>query len=262
MAAFKIIDTQLYAGNGGGGYSGVKWCDLQSATIECKCNEADREKFKQMLLGENHYKEKPRIDIPSKENITDYIYTLLSSYIYTLLSSYNQDLSEFEVSVICYKNPIENRLKLTISLANYAYQTKNEVSMIFLEYDTQEEIQAAINTNLNALVRKCLGDINKTKSKINMKKENETMAQYTCGKMEVIKTQEEIELEEKLAKLRAEYDKKAAKLREEYKVAKEKKERDAKAKELHDKYQSLIDSGFNAEQAYDILKTKLGEFAF
>ena len=76
------------------------------------------------------------------------------------------------------------------------------------------------------------------------------------------KTQEEIELDEKLAKLKAEYDKKAAKLREEFKTAQAKKARDAKSKEIHDKYQSLIDSGFNAEQAYDILKTKLGEFAF
>ena len=84
------------------------------------------------------------------------------------------------------------------------------------------------------------------------------MAQYyNCRKIEVIKSQEDIELEEKLAKLRAEYDKKAAKLREEYKAAKEKKERDAKAKELHDKYQSLIDAGFSTEQAYDILQTKM-----
>lgn len=50
---------------------------------------------------------------------------------------------------------------------------------------------------------------------------------------------------------------KVAKLREEYKAAKAKKERDAKAKELHDKYQSLIDAGFSTEQAYDILQTKM-----
>lgn len=108
----------------------------------------------------------------------------------------------------------------------------------------------------NTLVMKYLADI-KTKTKINNVKENNTMAQYTCGKMEVIKTQEEIELEEKIAKLKAEYDKKAAKLREEFKATQEKKARDAKAKELHDKYQSLIDAGFSTEQAYDILQTKM-----
>ncbi len=79
----------------------------------------------------------------------------------------------------------------------------------------------------------------------------------TYGKIEAIKTQEEIELEEKIAKLRAEYDKKVTKLREEFKATQEKKARDAKAKELHDKYQSLIDAGFSAEQAYDILQTKM-----
>ena len=81
---------------------------------------------------------------------------------------------------------------------------------------------------------------------INITKEDKTMANYnTYGKIEVIKSQEEIELEEKIAK------------REEYKAANEKKERDVKAKELHDKYQSLIDAGFSTEQAYDILQTKM-----
>lgn len=231
MTAFKIIDSQLYVDNGDGSYSGMKWCDLKSVTLECG------------------YKEKPKIDLPIKENITDYIYTLLSSY--------NQDLSEFEVSVISYRNPVRNDLELTILLTNRAYQTKNEVSMIFFDSATPEEIQAAISINLNALVMKYLADI-KTKNKIYIKKENDIMAQYNAyGKMEVIKTQEEIELEEKIAKLRAEYDKKVAKLREEFYAAAEKKRRDTKAKELHDKYQSLIDAGFSAEQAYDILQTKM-----
>lgn len=245
---FKLIDSKLYADNGDGSYSGVKWCDLQSATLECKCNDVDTEKLKQVLLGGNHYREKPRLDIPSQEEISDQIYKLLSFY--------GQDLSEFEVSVMHYKNPVYNHLKLTILLRNYAYQTENATSMIFFDSATPEEIQAMLGENLRALVMKYLADI-KTKTKINIKKENNTMAQYTCGSIQVIKTQEEIELEEKLAKLRAEYDKKAAKLREEYKAAKEKKERDAKAKELHDKYQSLIDAGFSTEQAYDILQTKM-----
>lgn len=247
--AYKLIDSQLYADNGDGSYSGVKWCDLQSATLECTCNEANYEKVMQMLLGENHYKEKPKIDIPSKEFITDYIYTMLSSY--------NQDLSEFDVLVMHYRNPTLNCLKLGVFLNNYAYNTKHNTSIQIFNDANPEEIETMIKENLDALVRECLGDINKTKSKINIKKENDIMAQYTYGKMEVLKTQEEIELEEKIAKLRAEYDKKVAKLREEFKAAKEKKERDAKAKELHDKYQSLIDAGFSTEQAYDILQTKM-----
>lgn len=96
---------------------------------------------------------------------------------------------------------------------------------------------------------------------IKIYKENNTMAQYyNFGKIEVIKTQEEIELEEKIVDLKAEYDKKVAKLREEFKVAQEKRLNDKHSKEIHDKYQSLIDSGFTTEQAWEILKTMLGEF--
>lgn len=248
MTSFKLIDSKLYADNGDGSYSGVKWCDLQSATLECKCNVTDIEKFKRLILGESPYKEKPKIDLPSKEFITDHIYTLLSSY--------NQDLSKFEVSVMHYRNPMLNYLELSVSLNDYVYKTKHHTSMQIFDNANPEEIEAMVEENLNALVINCLDEI-KTKSKINMKKENDIMAQYTYGKMEVIKTQEEIELEEKIAKLRAEYYKKVAKLREEFKAAKEKKERDAKAKELHDKYQSLIDAGFSTEQAYDILRTKM-----
>lgn len=253
--AFKLIDPELYADNGDGSYSGVKWRDMKSATLECKCNEADREKIKQLLLGENHYREKPRIDIPSKEDISDQIYKLLSFH--------NQDLSEFGVSVMAYKNPIDNFLKLTILLTNDAYKTENAASMLIFDDTTQEEIKAILRENLDALVMKCVGEI-KTKSKFNIKKENDIMVQYQYanGGFEAIKTQEEIELEEKITKLRAEYDKKVVKLREEYKAAKEKKERDAKAKELHDKYQSLIDAGFSEDEAYNILQIKMksGEF--
>ena len=113
-----------------------------------------------------------------------------------------------------------------------------------------------VNENLIRLVRRYLDDI-KTKTKINIKKENDIMAPVNYRRFEAIKTQEEIELEEKIAKLRAEYDKKVAKLREEFKATQEKKARDAKAKELHDKYQSLVDAGFSSEQAYDILQTKM-----
>ena len=219
----------------------------------CKCNEADKEKLKQLLLGENHYQEKPRIDLPSKENITDQLYSLLSFH--------NQNLSEFDVSIIAYKNPYWQSTKLTVLLKNCAYQTNNEVSMMFFDSATPEEIRAAIDTNLNALVMQYLADI-KTKNKIYIKKENDIMAQYqyACGRFETIKTPEEIELDEKLAKLRAEYDKKAAKLREEYKAAKAKRLNDQHSKEIHDKYQSLIDAGFTEEKAWEILKTMLGEF--
>lgn len=258
--AYKLIDSKLYVDNGDGSYSevkqntfclkeleiskhhmdaldascylGAKWCDLQSATLTCECKKG----------------EKLKVDLPSKESISDQIYRLLSFH--------NQDLSEFELSVMSYSNPIDNRLKLTIVLRNYAYQTENTVSMLLFDGVTREEIQTVIGENLNTLVMRYLADI-KTKTKINMKKENDIMAQYIYSKMEVIKTQEEIELEEKIAKLRAEYDKKVAKLREEFKMAQEKKARDAKAKELHDKYQSLIDAGFSTEQAYDILQTKM-----
>lgn len=260
MTIHKLIDSKLYADNGDGSYSevkqntfglkeleiskhhmdaldascylGAKWCDLQSATLTCECKKS----------------EKLKVDLPSKEFITDHIYTLLSSY--------NQDLSEFEVSVMHYRNPTCNYLELNVFLNNHAYQTKHHISMSIFDNSDFEEIKIMIKENLNALVTTCLDEI-KTKTKINMKKENDIMAQYTYGKFEVIKSQEEIELEEKLAKLKAEYDKKVAKLRDEYKAAKEKKARDAKAKELHDKYQSLIDAGFSSEQAYDILQTKM-----
>lgn len=229
-------------------YLGAKWCDLQSATLECTCNEVDTEKLKKLLLGENHYREKPRPDIPSKEIISDQIYTLLAYY--------DQDLSEFELSVMTHKNPIDNYLELTVLLTNNAYQTKHHISMTIFDNAAPEEIEATIKENLSTFVIRYLADI-KTKTKNNIKKENGIMAQYTYGKVEVIKTQEEIEFEEKLAKLRAEYDKKVVKLREEFKAAQEKKARDAKAKELHDKYQSLIDAGLSTEQAYDILQTKM-----
>lgn len=187
-------------------------------------------------------------DLSSKEFITDYIYTMLSSC--------GQDLSKFEVSVMYYRNPMLNYLEFGVSLNDYVYKTKHHTNMQIFDNTKPGEIEAMVEENLNALVINCLDEI-KTKSKINMKKENDIMAQYTYGKMEVLRTQEEIELYEKIAKLSAEYDKKVVKLREEFKAAKEKKERDAKAKELHDKYQSLIDAGFSTEQAYDILQTKM-----
>lgn len=186
----------------------------------------------------------------------DQTYEFITDYIYTMLSSCGQDLSKFEVSVMHYRNLMLNYLELSVSLNDYVYKTKHHTSMQIFDNANPEEIEAMIKETLNNLVVDCLEEI-ETKSKINIKKENDIMAQYTYGKMEVLKTQEEIELEEKIAKLRAEYDKKVAKLREEFKAAKEKKERDAKAKELHDKYQSLIDAGFSTEQAYDILQTKM-----
>ena len=76
------------------------------------------------------YKEKPKIDILSQEKI--------SNQIYSLLSFYGQDPSEFEVSVIHYNNPIDNHLKLTILIKNYAYQTENAASMLIFDYTTQE----------------------------------------------------------------------------------------------------------------------------
>jgi len=248
MVSYKLIDSKLYADNGDGSYTGVKWCDLQSATLECKCNEDDREKFKWLILGENHYREKPNADPLSYEYISDYIYKLLSFH--------GQYLDEFEIIVDKSKDLYSTGgVIITVRLLNHAYQTQYGCFMRI--FDDTSDLFETVNKNLNELVQRYLNDI-KTKSKINMKKENDIMAQYdNCRKIEVIKTQEEIELEEKIAKLRAEYDKKIAKLREEFYAASEKKRRDAKAKELHDKYQSLIDAGFSTEQAYDILQTKM-----
>lgn len=249
--AYKLIDSQLYVDNGDGSYSGVKWCDLQSATLECKCNEADRvnyEKIKQALLDASHYLEKPNVDPLSYEYISDYIYKLLSFH--------GQYLEEFKIVVDKSKCLYSaGGVNIAVKLLNYACQTQYNCSMMI--FDDTSGILEIVNENLNKLVQRYLADI-KTKTKIYIKKENDIMAQYnTCGKMEVIKTQEEIELEEKISKIRVEADKKIAKLREEFKVAQEKKARDAKAKELHDKYQSLVDAGFSSEQAYDILQTKM-----
>ena len=250
MTAFKLIDSKLYADNGDGSYSGVKWCDLQSATLECMCNETDREtyeKIKQALFDARYYLEKPNVDPLSYEYISDYIYKLLSFH--------GQCLEEFEIVVDKHKYLYSaGGVNVAVKLLNHAYQTQYCCSMMIFD-DTSGPLEI-VNKNLNELVQRYLNGI-KNKTKINIKKENDIMTPVNYGKFEVIKTQEEIELEEKIAKLKAEYDKKIAKLREEYKAAKEKKERDTKAKELHDKYQSLIDAGFSTEQAYDILQTKM-----
>lgn len=253
--AFKLIDPELYADNGDGSYSGVKWCNMTSATLECKYNEADREtyeKIKQVLLGENHYKEKPSVDPLSYEYISDYIYKLLSFH--------GQYLEEFEIVVdkTVYLDSIRG-YRISVIMRNYAYQTQYACSMMI--FDCAPGILEMVNEHLIDLVQRYLADI-KTKTKINNVKENNTMAQYTYGKFEVIKPQEDIELEEKIAKLRAEYDKKITKLREEFKVAQEKRRNDQRSKEIHDKYQSLIDAGFTEEKAWEILKTQLCEFTF
>lgn len=232
MAGLRIIDTQLYADNGDGSYSPI---DLRgqgggggnSATLKCKC-----------------------VDPLSYEYISDYIYKLLSFH--------GQYLNEFEIVVDKSKFLYTvNAEHISIKLLNYAYQTQYGCSILI--FDDTEDLLEKINENLIELVQKYLTDI-QTKTKINIKKENNIMAQYTCGKIDVTKTQEEIELEEKLAKLKAEYDKKVAKLREEFKATQEKRLNDQHSKEIHDKYQSLIDAGFTEEKAWEILKTMLGEF--
>lgn len=257
----KLIDSTLYADNGDGSYSPIDLIGQgggggNGATLKFKCNEADRgnyEKLKQVLLGESHYKEKPGVDTLSYEYISDYIYKLLSFH--------GQYLEEFKIVVdkskFLYTVNAEN---ISVKLFNYAYQTQYNCTML-ISYDDTEDCLEMVNKNLIELVQRYLTDI-QTKTKISIKKENNIMAPYnTCEKYPtVMKTQEEIELEEKLAKLRAEYDKKAAKLREEFKAAKEKRLNDRHSKEIHDKYQSLIDAGFTEEKAWEILKTMLGEF--
>lgn len=227
----NCVNATLTTGGGGGGGNGIKTLDLSKLHIK--------------KLSDDEYVE--YADPTSYEYISDYIYKLLSFH--------GQYLEEFEI-VVDKSNYIYSAggVNIAVKLLNYAYKTQYVCSMMI--FDDTSGILEMVNENLNKLVQRYLDDI-KTKTKINIKKENETMAQYTYGKFEVIKSQEEIELEEKITKLRAEYDKKVAKLREEFKAAKEKKERDAKAKELHDKYQSLIDAGFSTEQAYDILQTKM-----
>lgn len=227
----NCVNATLTTGGGGGGGNGIKTLDLSKLYIK--------------KLSDDEYVE--YADPTSYEYISDYIYKLLSFH--------GQYLEEFEI-VVDKSNYIYSAggVNIAVKLLNYAYKTQYVCSMMI--FDDTSGILEMVNENLIKLVQRYLADI-KTKTKINNVKENNTMAQYTYGKFEVIKTQEEIELEEKLAKLKAEYDKKATKLREEYKAAKEKKERDAKAKELHDKFQSLVDAGFSNEQAYDILQTKM-----
>ena len=257
MAGLRIIDMQLYTNNGDGSYSPINLTGqggggCNSATLECKCNDVDREKLKQILLGESHYKEKPNVDPLSYEYISDYIYKLLSFH--------GQYLEEFKIIVdkskFLYTVNAEN---ISVKLLNYAYQTQYNCTMLVSYGDDTEDFLEIVNKNLIELVQRYLDDI-KTKNKIYIKKENDIMPQYRYETFAVTKTQEEIELEEKIAKLKAEYDKKVAKLREEYKAAKEKRLNDEHSKEIHDKYQSLIDAGFTEEKAWEILKTMLGEF--
>lgn len=223
--------TLTTGGGGGGGGNGIKTLDLSKLYIK--------------KLSDDEYVE--YADPTSYEYISDYIYKLLSFH--------GQYLEEFEI-VVDKSNYIYSAggVNIAVKLLNYAYETQYVCYMMI--FDDTSGILEMVNENLIKLVQRYLTDI-KTKTKINNVKENNTMAQYNYGKFEVIKSQEEIELEEKIAKLRAEYDKKVAKLREEFKAAQEKKARDAKAKELHDKYQSLIDAGFSIEQAYNILQTKM-----
>lgn len=223
--------TLTTGGGGGGGGNGIKTLDLSKLYIK--------------KLSDDEYVE--CADPTSYEYISDYIYKLLSRS--------GQYLEEFEIIVDKSKYLYTiNAEHILVKLLNHAYQTQYCCTMLISD-DTSDLLEM-VNENLIELVQRCLDDI-KTKTKINNVKENDIMAQYTYEKFAVVKSQEEVDLEEKIAKLKAEYDKKIAKLREEFKAAQEKKARDAKAKELHDKYQSLVDAGFSTEQAYDILQTKM-----
>ena len=222
-----LRDAKLYADNGDGSYSPISLTGqggggCNGATFECECNESDREKLKQILLGESHYKEKPGMDPLSYEYISDYVYKLLSFH--------GQYLEEFKIVVdkskyLCSAGGVN----VVVKLLNYAYQTQYNCSMMI--FDDASGILEMVNENLIRLVQRYLDDI-KFRNKINIKKENDIMAQYAYEKFAVTKTPEEIELEEKIAKLKAEYDKKVAKLREEYKAAKEKRLNDKHSKEI------------------------------
>lgn len=184
----------------------------------------------------------------------------ITKYIYDRISELELDPSKFELQIDRDVEYEASSVRTCVYLTNLVTNIK-ACQVFFVRLDDLSKDAYSAYTDLNKLI----DNVAKTPIDYYNKKENENMNtsvidNYGAYRFTREKTQEEIELDEKINKIRTEADKKIAKLKDEFKEQTEKKKRDAKSKEIHDKYQSLIDSGFNADQAYDILKTKLGEF--
>lgn len=200
----------------------------------------------------------------------------ITKYIYDRISELELDLSKFEVQIDrvddVFNSSYPESVRVCVYLTNFLTNIKG-CQVFFVAFGDQSEDARKVCTDLDKLIDEvtkvsvddALSIIRRSYNFYNNKKENENMNTSVIDNYGVYryaneKTQEEVELYEKINKIRAEADKKIAKLKADFKEQMEKKNRDAKSKEIHDKYQSLIDSGFNADQAYDILKTKIGEF--
>jgi hypothetical protein len=196
----------------------------------------------------------------------------ITKYIYDRISELELDLSKFEIQIDRKFYYDARYVRISVYLTNLFTNIKG-CQMIYASLDDDSQDTYERCTDLDKLIDNvtkipiddALNTIRRSYNSYKNKKENENMNTSTIDNNGVYrysreKTPEEIELDEKINKIRAEADKKIAKLKADFKEKMEKKKRDAKSKEIHDKYQSLIDSGFNADQAYDILKTKLGEF--
>lgn len=184
----------------------------------------------------------------------------VTKYIFDRISELELDLSKFEIQFDNDVDYVTRSVRISVYLTNLLTNIKG-CQVFFVSLDDMSKDAYAACADLDKLI----DNVAKTPIDYYNKKENENMNtsvidNYNAYRFTREKTQEEIELDEKINKIRAEADKKIAKLKAEFKEQTEKKKRDAKSKEIHDKYQSLIDTGFNADQAYDILKTKLGEF--
>ena len=200
----------------------------------------------------------------------------ITKYIYDRISELELDLSKFEIQIDrvddVFNSNYPDSVRVCIYLTNLLTNIK-ACQVFFVAFGDQSEDARKVCADLDKLidevtkvsVHDALKIVRRAYDSYKNKKENENMNTSNFNNYGVFawsreKTQEEIELDEKINKIRAEADKKIAKLKAEFKEQTEKKNRDARSKEIHNKYQSLIDSGFTAEQAYDILKAKLGEF--
>lgn len=195
----------------------------------------------------------------------------ITKYIYDRISELELDQSKFELQIDRDVEYAAGSVRTCVYLTNLVTNIK-ACQVFFVRLDDLSKDAYFAYTDLNKLIDNvtevsvddALNIIARSYDSYKNKKENENMNTSNFNNYGVCwsseKTQEEIELAEKINKIRAEADKKIAKLKADFKEQMEKKNRDAKSKEIHDKYQSLIDSGFNTDQAYDILKTKLGDF--
>ena len=200
----------------------------------------------------------------------------ITKYIYDRICELELDQSKFEIQIDRVDDVFDSNYPESVRVCVYLTNLFTNIKgcqVFFVSFGDQSEDARKVCSDLDKLIDEvtkvsvddALDIIDRAYYSYKNKKENENMNTSTFNNYGVCgwsneKTQEEVELHEKINKIRAEADKKIAKLKADFKEQTEKKKRDAKSKEIHDKYQSLIDSGFTAEQAYDILKTKLGEF--